>query len=83
MINDTIMATIKRKATFDLDFITFCSLTQKNDLLDSVMEYINRNKIHIHVHNTTVKDFSLIQILFDEKYRINKDNKLAFMRYIE
>ena len=74
---------IKRKGTYDLDIITFASLTQKNDLFESLMAFINKHKIHIHVHNTTVNNFSLIDTLFATNSRINKDNKLSFMRYIE
>ena len=47
------------------------------------MDYIQKNKIYIHVHFLSLGEASLIDELFSENSKINKDNKLSFMRYIK
>lgn len=47
------------------------------------MEYIKKHGIYIHVHFLTIGETSLIDALFSDASQINKDNKLAFLRYIE
>ena len=66
-----------------MDFLMFCALTQKNDLFFEVMNYIIKHEIYIHVHFLNIGEFSLVTELFGDSSKINKDNKLAFLRYIE
>ena len=44
---------------------------------------MQQRNIVIHSHFMSIKDFSLIDVIFSNDTLINKDNKLAFLRYVE
>jgi len=48
------MKMVMRKGQFDMDFILFCALTQKNDLFMNVIHYIMAHTIYVHVHFLSV-----------------------------
>ena len=60
----TIERSIRKKGQFDMDFLLFCGLTQKNELFNDVLEYIMEKNIYIHVHFLSIGDISLIDELF-------------------
>ena len=64
-----------------MDFLLFVSHTNKNDLFTKVLEFIVAYGLYIHVHILPFDDISLLDQVLEKRF--NKDNKMAFIRYVE
>lgn len=64
-----------------MDFLLFCSLTKRNDLFKNILNFITKNKLFIHVHFLEIENVSLLDLVLNLSF--NKENKIAFIHYIE
>ena len=63
-----------------MDFLTFVSLAEDNDLYMNAQRFLEENDIFIHIHHLA-NNSSLLDKLFSAKFV--RANKLALKRYLE
>ena len=62
-----------------MDFVYFVSHTNNNDLFKDIIQFFIEEEIYIHLHNSG--EYSILSTVLGISF--NKENKLAFMKYIE